>query len=274
MDNKNCRNVEMLKWMIISVIMLFAPITYGTVEITAGSYTVLMNILSQQSLFDKQEEKTEVITRSLMGSPYNKHTLNHSQFSEEKLVINLKSMDCMTFIEYTEAFKRSKNYEQFITNLAKIRYTDQDIQFTNRRHFFSDWAQSPNPLVLDITTQISPHAVSVNKKLNFKNDTSLLISGLPIKNRTISYIPMEYIDDNLILNLKTGDYVGIYSKYKGLDVSHVGIVIRHNDKVLFRNASSLKGNLKVSDSELRSYLNGKLGIVVFRANYDNGLNSK
>lgn len=262
----------MLKWIIISVILLFVPITYGKVELTAGSYTILMNILSQQSLFDKQEEKTEVITRSLLGTPYNKHTLNHSQLSAETLIINLKSMDCMTFIEYTEAFKRSKNYEQFIANLTKIRYTDQDIQFTNRRHFFSDWAQSPNPLVLDITTQISPHAVSVNKKLNFKNDTSLFISGLPIKDRLISYIPVSYIDDNLILNLKTGDYIGVYSKHSGLDVSHVGIVIRQNDTVLFRNASSLKGNLKVSDSELRSYLNGKLGIVVFRTNFDNGLN--
>lgn len=259
--------MRMLKHVII-VMCLFASIVHAKVEVTAGSFTILTNILNQQNEVNKQHqhaEKVDVITQSLIGTPYNKYTLNQSHKGIETLVVNLKAMDCMTFIEYTEALKRSENYEQFITNLAEIRYMGQEISFTSRRHFFSDWLQEPNPVARDITQQISPHTVSVNKKLNLNNQSGLFITGVPVKERVIRYIPVRYVDENLISRLKTGDYIGIYSKNSGLDVSHVGIVIKQGDKVQFRNASSLKGNLKVSDTELLHYLTKKQGILVFRA---------
>ena len=48
--------------------------------------------------------------------------------------------------------------------------------------------------------------------------------------------------------MKTGDYVGVYSPLEGLDVSHVGIVVSDDGQVWFRNASSLAANRKVVDS--------------------------
>ncbi|HGV3504213.1 N-acetylmuramoyl-L-alanine amidase-like domain-containing protein [Providencia vermicola] len=258
----------MLKHVVIVVVWLYASIVNAQVALSAGSYTVLMNILSQQrelSQHHQQAEKVEMITQSLIGTPYNKYTLNQSRATIETLVVNLKAMDCMTFIEYTEAFKRSESYEQFITNLTDIRYVDQNISFTNRRHFFSDWAQEPNPIAWDITQQISPHAVMVNKRLNLNNQGSFFIAGVSVKDRLIHYIPVRFVDNNVINHLKTGDYIGIYSKNSGLDVSHVGIIIKQGDNTLFRNASSLKGNLKVSDTELKHYLAGKQGIIIFRA---------
>ncbi|EPL9572381.1 N-acetylmuramoyl-L-alanine amidase-like domain-containing protein [Providencia rettgeri] len=261
----------MLKYVVIVVVCFFASIVHAQIKITAGSYTILMKILSQQNDMGQSHqhtEKVEVITQSLIGTPYNKHTLNQSQSTIETLVVNLKAMDCMTFIEYTEAFKRSESYDQFMTNLADIRYIDQKISFTNRRHFFSDWAQEPNSIAWDITRQMSPHTVTVNKMLNLNKHGGFLIAGVPVKDRAISYIPVKFIDDNVINHLKTGDYIGIYSKNSGLDVSHVGIIIKQGDKTLFRNASSLKGSLKVSDIELKHYLTGKLGVLIFRAKID------
>lgn len=261
----------MLKYVVIIVVCFFASIVHAQVKITAGSYTILMKILSQQnglSQSQQQAEKVEVITQSLIGTPYNKHTLNQSQSTLETLVVNLKAMDCMTFIEYTEAFKRSESYDQFMTNLANIRYIDQKISFNNRRHFFSDWTQEPNPIAWDITQQISPHTVTVNKTLNLNNQGERFIAGVSVKNRAINYIPVRFVDDNVINHLKTGDYIGIYSKNRGLDVSHVGIIIKQGDKTLFRNASSLKGSLKVSDTELKHYLTGKQGVLIFRAKID------
>ncbi len=123
--------------------------------------------------------------------------------------------------------------------------------------------------MVDITNEISSHAVKVNKRLNFKNHNQMYISGLPVKNRLITYIPTEYVDDDLVLRLNAGDYIGIYSKDNGLDVSHVGVVIRRGNKTIFRNASSLRGNLQVIDIELSDYLKGKSGIVVFRPKSDN-----
>ncbi|NHX33958.1 DUF1460 domain-containing protein, partial [Escherichia coli] len=88
-------------------------------------------------------------------------------------------------------------------------------------------------IVVDITSELSSHAVKVNKQLNLKYHDQIYISGLPIKNRSINYIPAKYVDDDLLLRLKTGDYIGIYSGNNGLDVSHVGVVIRKGKKTIF-----------------------------------------
>ncbi|MCU6289820.1 DUF1460 domain-containing protein, partial [Escherichia coli] len=89
--------------------------------------------------------------------------------------------------------------------------------------------------------------------------------GLPVTSRTISYIPTQYIDEAVLKKLQTGDYIGIYSNKPELDVSHVGIAIREGNKIYFRNASSLKLNLKVVDVELNRYLQDKVGIIVIRS---------
>jgi len=65
--------------------------------------------------------------------------------------------------------------------------------------------------------------------------------------------------------LKNGDYIGVYSPVEGLDVSHMGIVIRHDGKVWFRNASSLAINIKVVDASFLEYMRPKPGIVVLRS---------
>jgi hypothetical protein len=45
---------------------------------------------------------------------------------------------------------------------------------------------------------------------------------------------------------------------------HVGIVVRHDGQVWFRNASSLAANRKVVDSPFLEYMRAKPGIVVLR----------
>ncbi|WP_232233881.1 N-acetylmuramoyl-L-alanine amidase-like domain-containing protein, partial [Salmonella enterica] len=64
---------------------------------------------------------------------------------------------------------------------------------------------------------------------------------------------------------KNGDYIGVYSPLDGLDVSHVGIVVRHDEQVWFRNASSLAANRKVVDTPFMEYMHSRPGIVVLRA---------
>lgn len=266
------KSVEMLKLAMAMVILLLAHFARADVILVSGSYGILDKVFREQHILQQNNataaEKIDVLTQHFLSTPYNKQTLNMSAGSTETLVINLKAMDCMTFIEYIESFKRSENYEQFVLNLTNIRYINQKIIFENRRHSFSDWAQEPSAIVVDITTEVSSNAVKVNKQLNLKNKGQRYILGVPIKSRKINYIPVKYVDKNLMLRLKTGDYIGVYSTRNGLDVSHVGVVIQRGNKTIFRNASSLRGNLKVSDIELDDYLKGKEGIVVFRSKSD------
>lgn len=256
----------MLRLIIVMLVLMCPNFVLANVIFSSGSYDILEKVLDEQSkMKGTSAEKVDVLTQNFLNTPYNKQTLNLSSASAEKLVINLKAMDCMTFIEYTEAFKRSENEEQFRLNLASIRYINQDIKFNNRRHFFSDWTLGPDAIAVDITDTISPHSIKVNKQLNLKNNGMTYISNYPIKSREIHYIPTKYLDKEALNRLSAGDYIGIYSEKSGLDVSHVGIVIRKGHQIIFRNASSLRGNLKVSDSDLLDYLRGKKGIIVFRS---------
>jgi hypothetical protein len=62
--------------------------------------------------------------------------------------------------------------------------------------------------------------------------------------------------------LRTGDYAGLYTEKSGLDVSHVGIIIKERGATLLRHASSLQK--KVIDQDLVKYLTDKPGLVVLR----------
>lgn len=106
---------------------------------------------------------------------------------------------------------------------------------------------------------------SHDEKSFLEPDGGEYILGLGIHHRKINYIPGKAITEQVLSHLKTGDYVGVYSPLEGLDVSHVGIVVRHDEQVWFRNASSLAANKKVVDSPFLEYMRTKPGMVVLRA---------
>ncbi|EDX8203923.1 DUF1460 domain-containing protein, partial [Salmonella enterica subsp. enterica serovar Paratyphi A] len=135
----------------------------------------------------------------------------------------------------------------------------------SRRHFFSDWFAATPRNARDVTPDISPDYVVVDKQLNHKPDGGEYIPGLGIHPRKINYIPGRAINQQVMNHLKNGDYIGVYSPLDGLDVSHVGIVVRHDEQVWFRNASSLAANRKVVDTPFMEYMHSRPGIVVLRA---------
>ena len=72
------------------------------------------------------------------------------------------------------------------------------------------------------------------------------------------------MDDSVCKKLLTGDYVGIYSRMPGLDVSHVGIIIKDRDSTYLRHASSEKEQRKVIDQDFKKYVSATPGILVLR----------
>ncbi|MEJ2201246.1 MAG: DUF1460 domain-containing protein, partial [Desulfuromonadaceae bacterium] len=102
------------------------------------------------------------------------------------------------------------------------------------------------------------------KQLNQKADGSLYLPGYPVQTRELVYIPAAALDESVLARLQNGDYVGIYSPAPGLDVSHCGIVIKTDGKILLRHASSSSSLNQVVDVDLYDYLGGKKGLVVFR----------
>ncbi|ECU0028771.1 DUF1460 domain-containing protein [Salmonella enterica subsp. enterica serovar Typhimurium] len=216
----------------------------------------------------KGENHGEVISRvssAFLGTPYQADTLIGGPGIPEVLVANFNGVDCFTLADYVEALARSDNQKSFLHNLARTRYAAGKVAYLSRRHFFSDWFAAAPRNARDVTPDISPDYVVVDKQLNHKPDGGEYIPGLGIHPRKINYIPGRAINQQVMNHLKNGDYIGVYSPLDGLDVSHVGIVVRHDEQVWFRNASSLAANRKVVDTPFMEYMHSRPGIVVLRA---------
>ena len=218
-----------------------------------------------QSKSQRIPAQIDYISGQFLGTPYEADTLTGDINTPEIFTVNLKGVDCFTYIDYVEAMRLSSTGEEFDPTLKSIRYKDAEVSFQNRNHFFTDWPVTNNQNIYDVTHEIGGgNAVLVNKSLNLKDDGTTFLPGIPVVPRTFYYIPSSEINEEIIGKLQTGDYVGMYTEIDGLDVSHTGIVIKNDKGVFLRHASSKKANRRVVDEDFVEYIQNVPGIVVHR----------
>ncbi len=204
------------------------------------------------------------ISADFLGRKYQADTLGGGPEQPEVLTVNLDAVDCFTFLDYVEAARRSAAPEQFRDRLKEVRYHAAHVSWQSRKHFFTDWSEEG--LIDDVTASVGGNAVvTVDKVLNRKSDGTLYLQAVATRPVSLDYIPTQALNSEVLSKLQAGDYLGIYSDQDGLDVSHVGILIRHDGGLSLRHVSSRPEIRKVIDSPLLEYLHGKPGIVVLRA---------
>jgi len=223
----------------------------------------LGKLLEESSAIIGIGERITFLSCMLLGVPYTEHTLTGGGKEDEALVVNLRGLDCFTFIDYIEAMRHASSPEQFLANVIRTRYRNSEISFKSRNHFFSDWPLSNPACIRDVTRDLGgPRARRGEKRLNLKKDGSLFVPGIAPKDREITYIPSDLVADEFLERLDSGDYAGVYSQEPGLDVSHVGIVVRDGKDIHLRHASSVLR--KVVDEDFREYIRSAPGLVVYR----------
>ncbi len=209
--------------------------------------------------------KITLISAAFLKTPYRSNTLIGSSETDEIFVLRLDGVDCFTFLDYVEALRRSTNFAEFETVLRQVRYTNGEVTFLQRHHFFSAWGNVPLAPLRDVTSQVGGSKTRwVVKQLNQKGDGTLYLAGYPVKKQVIAFIPPEIIDLSILDKLHSGDYIGIYSPLPGLDVSHTGIIIRKKGEIFLRHASSKRWRNQVRDEKLLPYLGEKKGLIVYR----------
>lgn len=231
---------------------------------TADSVAHIISTRVQPSAGEPHGTILGRVSAAFLGTRYRASTLIGGPRTPEVLVADFRGVDCFTYVDYVEALSRSRDRESFLQNLARIRYVNGRIAYLNRRHFFSDWFATAPRNGVDITPQLSPRYLTVRKQLNLRPDGGEYVRGLGIRPRSINYIPGRAVDAALAEKIREGDYVGIYSPQTGLDVTHVGIAVRHDGELWFRDASSIAAERKVVDSPFLAYVRQKPGIVVIR----------
>ncbi|MDY6063211.1 MAG: DUF1460 domain-containing protein [Erysipelotrichaceae bacterium] len=197
--------------------------------------------------YDKSdEEKIELISAYFLNTAYVANRLIGSKDVDEKLVIDLDGLDCTTYIEYLEAFRRSDSEEDFLEKIKESRYIDQEVTYLKRKHFFSDWISENDlnandliPTIAELDAVKQTDIVRINEgKIGSDGKPINYIPGLAVRERAINYIPRDQINEKLITLIKTGTYVGFRRDILGLDVTHVGLIIQKADGTYLRNASS------------------------------------
>ncbi|MBA4349404.1 MAG: DUF1460 domain-containing protein [Thermodesulfovibrio sp.] len=244
---------------------MFKSETNESINLGKWTHEKLNSFLHKASGIKDTGKRMDFLSKRFLGTAYKESTLIGDINTPEIFVINLKGLDCFTFIDYIEAIRLSDSFNEFRENLKKVRYQHGKVAFKNRNHFFTNWIEYNSDTIFDVTGQIGGRKVkTVKKLLNKKEDGTRFISGIVPEKREIKYIPSDAVNGSIINKMKTGDYVGIYSDLQGLDVSHVGIFIRQRNKVYLRHASSLKKYRRVANEDFRRYIAGRSGILVLR----------
>jgi hypothetical protein len=220
-----------------------------------------------------------------MGTPYVASTLEKEP---ERLVINLREMDCTTFLETCVALARtmkasSPSFESFCLNVKKLRYRNGVIHdYTDRLHYFSDWVyeNGRKGLVKDITGQIGGKPYRVN--LSFMSthpDSYPPLKSHPEWIETLRKKEQEItaregyalISETSVADcengMKNGDMVCFVTRIEGLDISHVGFICRQGGVPGFIHASSSAKKVVVDPRPLQTYVKNirtTIGIMVVR----------
>ena len=244
-----------------------APVgSADTVQISPTNERRLQELLGERNRLAAANpaQLSAGISALFLQVPYGANTLVGSATVPEQLIVELTRVDCFTYADYVEALKRSSDRAGFLAQLTQIRYRGGDVSFTQRRHFFTDWAADAPAIAADVTASLGAPTEQVAKMLNVKDSGESYLPGLAPQPRTIVYLPSARVSDGVIANLHDGDYLGAYATFGGLDVTHVGIFLHAPTGPVLRNASSLRANNQVVDTPLKEYLGTVPGIVVLR----------
>ncbi|MCX7086602.1 MAG: DUF1460 domain-containing protein [Methylococcales bacterium] len=238
----------------------------GILAENLGKWTVpeLNTLLHSTQTIADEGTKIAHLSQQFLNTPYKAHTLIGSAKKAEQLTLRLDGVDCLTYLENVEALRRSHSYADFTENLKAVRYKDGVVAFQNRNHFFLNWRDNNARFVTDVTQQVGETASKM--KIKYLNEPlhKPLIPGIPVVETLVHYIPGVRIDNKILSRLKNGDYVGLYTDRNGLDVTHVGIIIKKGQQVFFRHASNEPYVQQVVDAEFVNYFKYQRGFVVLR----------
>lgn len=236
---------------------------------------------------DYNSNSDELIIKTakfFLNTPYVANTL---ELEPEGLVVNLRELDCTTFLETVYSLvmtvkSRELSFESFKFHLQKIRYRNGVINdYSDRLHYTSDWMyeNQSKKIVKMMSKRVGKSKLDLNlyimstnfdkyRQLKGNEDLTNKIKGIEqtINHRKYYFIPTEKIE-KVKNRLKSGDMVGFVTTIPGIDISHVGIIYKEGERLTFYHASSSLKKVVLHQGTLYDYVKstGKnTGIVVSR----------
>ncbi|MEE3928309.1 N-acetylmuramoyl-L-alanine amidase-like domain-containing protein [Mycoplasmopsis ciconiae] len=211
-----------------------------------------------------KNQKILKISEMMLGHQYVGDYLVGSPTVAEELIVDLYRLDCFTYLDYVNALITAKNIDTFIDNLKATRYKNSQVEYSKRKHYFTDWELSEPAIVKNLVVDslgsdnIVKHEI---KNLNVIKG-KVNIQGASEGSRTISYLKHDKLTDEFLANnFKSGDLIMLAAPETlndWLDVTHCGYLVFKDEDgkkvAYYRNASSSKKYNRVVDIPLVDYI--------------------
>jgi hypothetical protein len=204
----------------------------------------------------------------------------------ERLVINLRELDCVTFVENALALSRlvragSDEFDDYRGELLRIRYRGGVLDgYVSRLHYFSEWIADAERkgLVRDITGELG--GIPMNEPLDFMSRNpdayprlsdpaeleAIARMEAALRDAPRSFIPQERIAE-VAPRIRNGDIIAATSAIRGLDVAHTGIALWVDGELHLLHAPLVGSSVEISAVPLAQRilgLSGQDGIMVAR----------
>lgn len=230
------------------------------------------------------------IGKSFIGTDYAGHVLEEE--GEEKLVVNLRALDCVTFYENCVTLARciklkKTTFDDYKAQLTFLRYRNGTIDgYPSRLHYTTDyWFNAEKKGILNVVTKEmfgEKNVVEIPKPINFmtahrdkykhlaSNDANfarIKEQEDAINARKDYFLPKG----NLHLfadKIETGNLIGIATNIAGMDIAHTGVAVRMpNGKLHFMHAPIAGSKVQITEVPMHDYLaknSRQTGIIVAR----------
>lgn len=237
-------------------------------------------------------ERTIRVAREMIGTPYVNYTLEVHD-SIESPVVNFKAMDCWTYYENALAIARMIHYkpgpykpEDMLQMIEIERYRKgictgnylsrmhhlEEVFYDNERRGYSNNITSRIPGAEKISREIREMTVQW-KSYRYLRSNPSLIEPMGVIEAQVSKLPVYHVPKAKVRAaekyLQNGDICAITTSGRYGYTSHVGLIIRLQDRAYFTHATSEKdkGRMVIIDRPITDYLNDKssrAGMIICR----------
>ncbi len=232
------------------------------------------------------------IGERFVGTPYAPGTLELP--GPERLVVNLETLDCVTFVESVLVLARlarrgdpaladdpGRLQATYAAELTRIRYRGGALNgYASRLHYFSEWIadNEDKGVVRDLSEELG--GVPDGGAVNFMSahpeayaqlaDPAARAEIASVEAR-LGAVARRYLPANRIAararSIRNGDIIAATSTAGGLDVAHTGLALWRGGRLKLLHAPLAGSHVQITEGTLAERierLRGQDGIMVAR----------
>jgi D-alanyl-D-alanine carboxypeptidase/D-alanyl-D-alanine-endopeptidase (penicillin-binding protein 4) len=234
--------------LILSCLAAAAPLYQMSM---ADADSCLAELFARQANFSARV--VELVKQSV-GTPYAGDPLGEgpgAKYDADPLM-DLRRVDCVTFIEQAIALAASKSYQEAFDLLQKIRYRHGQIGYEHRNHFMvADWIAN-NAFCRSVTQALEAPTETVTRTISRrrffeKKNARELGKAIPDQTISLAYVPVSQVAQ-AEKHLPSPALIVFIGKLDWLFAVHCGLYVRdETGQGLLYHASSTEGKVVTTD---------------------------